>query len=71
MFCLRNIAMPDYHESVTTGQRDEQTPDKVIPMWQYASQATHKYLQTAQVNVLLEQDVFVKHYAQSSKSEKN
>ena len=34
---LRNIAMRDYQESVTTGQTytqtDRQTPDKVIPMW--------------------------------------
>ena len=41
---LRNIAMSDYQESVTTGQTegqtDRQTPDKVIPMCRYASQAT-------------------------------
>ena len=45
---LRNIAMRDYQESVTTGQThrqtnrwmDGQTPDKVIPMCRYASQAT-------------------------------
>ena len=41
---LRNIAMDDYQESVTTGQtdrqRDRQTLDKVIPMCRYASQAT-------------------------------
>ena len=40
---LRNIAMRDYQESVTTGQTDgrtdRQTPDKVIPMCRYASQA--------------------------------
>ena len=28
---MRNIAMCDYQESVTTGQTDRQTPDKVIP----------------------------------------
>ena len=42
---LRNIAMPDYQESVTTGQTHRrmdgrtdagQTPDKVIPMCHYA-----------------------------------
>ena len=37
---LRNMAMCDYQESVTTGQTDRQTPDKVIPMCCYASQAT-------------------------------
>ena len=42
MCCLRNIAMCDYQESVTTGQTDRQTPDKVIPMCRYASQATQK-----------------------------
>ena len=48
---LRNIAMRDYQESVTTGQTDRQTnrqtnrqtPDKVIPMCRYASQATQKF----------------------------
>ena len=34
--------MRDYQESVTTGQTDRQTPDKVIPMCRYASQATQK-----------------------------
>ena len=42
---LRNIAMRDYQESVTIGQTDtrthRQTPEKVIPMCRYASQATH------------------------------
>ena len=33
---LRNIAMRDYQESVTTGQTDRQTSDKVIPMCRYA-----------------------------------
>ena len=41
---LRNIAMRDYQESVTTGQThtraERQTPDKAIPMCRYASQAT-------------------------------
>ena len=43
---LRNIAMLDYQESVTIGQTDtrthRQTPDKVIPMCRYASQATQR-----------------------------
>ena len=43
---LRNIAMRDYQESVNIGQTDarthRQTPDKVIPMCRYASQATQK-----------------------------
>ena len=34
--------MCDYQESVTTGQTDRQTPDKVIPMCCYALQATQK-----------------------------
>ena len=38
--------MRDYQESVTTGQThrqtERQTPDKVIPMCRYASQATQK-----------------------------
>ena len=45
---LRNIAMRDYQESVTTIQTqrrtDRQTPDKVIPMFRYASQATQKVI---------------------------
>ena len=48
MCCLRNIAMCDYQESVTTGQTDtqtdRQTPDKVIPMCRYGSQATQLIL---------------------------
>ena len=43
---LRNIAMRDYQESVTTGQTHRQTPDKVIPMCRYASQATQKFTET-------------------------
>ena len=39
---LRNIAMHYYQESVTTGQTDGQTPDKVIPMCRYASQVMQK-----------------------------
>ena len=39
---LRNIAMRDYQESVTSGQTDRQTPDKIIPMCHYALQATQK-----------------------------
>ena len=45
---LRNIAMRDYQESVTTGQTDgrtdRQTLDKVIPMCRYASQAKQKHV---------------------------
>ena len=45
---LRNIAMRDYQENVTTGhtdgRTDRQTPDKVILMCRYASQATQKFL---------------------------
>ena len=46
---LPNIAMPneekpDYQESVTTRQTDRQTPDKVIPMCRYASQAKQQKL---------------------------
>ena len=41
---LQNIAMGDFQESVTIGQMDRQTPDKVIPMCCYASQATQKDL---------------------------
>ena len=33
----------DYKESVTTGQTDWQTPDKVILLCRYASQATNKW----------------------------
>ena len=48
---LRNIAMCDYQESVTTGQTDgrtdRQTPDKVIPMCHYALQATQKEIRTS------------------------
>ena len=53
---LRNIAMCDYLESVTTGQTDtqtdRQTQDKVIPMCRYASQATQKVITTFQVEFL-------------------
>ena len=51
-FINMDTCMRDYHESVTTGQTDRRTrtdgrtdrrtPDKVIPMCRYASQATHK-----------------------------
>ena len=47
---LRNIAMRDYQESVTTGhtdgRTDQQAPDKEIPMCRYASQATKKKKKT-------------------------
>ena len=39
---MGNIAMCDYQESVTTGQTDTQTPDKVIPMCRYALKVTQK-----------------------------
>ena len=44
MCCLKNIAMCDYKESVTTGQThtDRRMLDKVIPMCHYTSQATQK-----------------------------
>ena len=38
---LRNIAMRDHQESVTTGQTDRRT-DKVTPMCHYSLQATQK-----------------------------
>ena len=45
-FSLYGVHKRDYQESVTTGQTDarthRQTPDKVIPMCRYASQATQK-----------------------------
>ena len=43
---LPNMAMRDYQESGTTGQTHTHThtPDKVIPMCRYASQATQKCL---------------------------
>ena len=46
-FSLYGVHKRDYQESVTTGQTDarthRQTPDKVIPMCRYASQATQKW----------------------------
>ena len=43
-FSLYGVHKRDYQESVTTGQTHththRQTPDKVIPMCRYASQAT-------------------------------
>ena len=44
MYCLLNIAMRDYQESVTTGRMDRQMPDKVIPLCRYASHATQDIL---------------------------
>ena len=42
---MRNIAMCDYQESVTTGQTHRQkTPDKVIPLCHYALQVTQKVI---------------------------
>ena len=53
---LRNIAMRDYQESVTTGQTDgqsdRQTPEKVIPMCRYAWQATQKGISTKLYSLL-------------------
>ena len=54
-FSLYGVHKRDYQESVTIGQTDartharthRQTPDKVIPMCRYASQATQKLEQTA------------------------
>ena len=42
---LRNIAMRDYQKSDyrTDRRTHTQTPDKVIPMCRYASQATQQY----------------------------
>ena len=60
MCCLRNIAMHDYQESVTTRQthgqidrrKDRQMLDKVIPMCRYAKQATQKTMITlCRINV--------------------
>ena len=51
---LRNIAMCDYQESVTTGQTDKPKDgwtDRVIPMCRYASQATQKLYWLIQHNV--------------------
>ena len=46
-FSLYGVHKRDYQESVTIGQTDarthRQTPDKVIPMCRYASQATQKW----------------------------
>ena len=46
VYITNTIHKRDYQESVTTGQTDarthRQTPDKVIPMCRYASQATQK-----------------------------
>ena len=50
-FSLYGVHKHDYQESVTIGQTDartharthRQTPDKVIPMCRYASQATQKW----------------------------
>ena len=45
-FSLYGVHKRDYQESVTTGQTDarthRQTPDIVIPMCRYASQATQQ-----------------------------
>ena len=63
---LQNIAMHDYQESVTIGQThgqtDRQTPDKVISMCRYASQAIQQsnnlvgYMYTNNVPGILECD---------------
>ena len=58
MYRLRNIAVRDYQESVTTGQTrhmdrgtDRQKPDKVIPMCRYPSLATQKVMRDYQESV--------------------
>ena len=52
-FSLYGVHKRDYQESVTTGQTDarthRQTPDKVIPMCRYASQATQLEPQGAMI----------------------
>ena len=52
-FSLYGVHKRDYQESVTTGQTDarthRQTPDKVIPMCRYASQATQDTKMTLHV----------------------
>ena len=62
---LRNIAMRDYR---TDRHTHRQTPDKVIPMCRYASQATQKAMCVKNHipdgnKVKKSQGVFVKHYA--------
>ena len=54
----------DYQESVTTGQTDRQTPDKVIPMCRYASQATQKSVEKSKMadNVPLAMDLLATRY---------
>ena len=39
---LRNIAMPDYQETVTIGQTHGQTPDKVISLCAALLRRRHK-----------------------------
>ena len=53
---LRNIAMRDYQER-TDGRTDRQTPDKVVPMCRYASQATQK----AEVDQIIQSNWFCVH----------
>ena len=54
---LRNIAMRDYQESVTSGQTNiythRQKTDKVIPMCRYALQATQKWVGVAYAVVFI------------------
>ena len=60
-FSLYGVHKRDYQESVTFGQTDartharthRQTPDKVIPMCRYASQATQKVGQLWQKSILI------------------
>ena len=56
---LRNIAMRDYQESVTSEQTDRQTPDKVIPMCRYASQATQKWYDTCTPSFFLHDEYYL------------
>ena len=55
----------DYQESVTTGQTNRQTPDKVIPMCRYASQATQKLWQHSQECMCLLRNIAMRDYLES------
>ena len=54
-------ASPAKHRSasVTDGQTDGQTTDKVIPMCRYASQPTQKFLSTAVISIKVIKASFV------------
>ena len=57
-FSLYGVHKRDYQESVTTGQTDarthRQTPDKVIPMCRYASQATQSLNNDEQLHITIQ-----------------